>query len=180
MKCSLGILDFQISSLSHSIVFLYSFALIIEEGFLISPCYSFKLCIQMNISFLFSFAFSLASLLFSAIYKASSDNYFVSLHFFFLGMVLITASCTMSWTSVHSSSGILSIRSNPLNLFVTSTIKSQEIWFRSYLNGLVVFPTFFNLNLNLAIRNSSSEPQSAPSFVFADCIEFLHVWLQRM
>ena len=30
----------KISSLSHSIVFLYFFALITEEGFLISPCYS--------------------------------------------------------------------------------------------------------------------------------------------
>ena len=27
-----------------------------------------------------------------------------------------------------------------------------------YLNGLVVFPTFFNLSLNLAIRSSWSEP----------------------
>ena len=38
------------------------------------------------------------------------------LPFFFLVMVLITASCTMSWTSVHSSSGTVSIRSNPWNL----------------------------------------------------------------
>ena len=36
----------------------------------------------------------LASLLFSAICKASSDNYFAFLHFFFLGVVLITAFCT--------------------------------------------------------------------------------------
>ena len=59
MKCSLGISNFlkEISSLSHSIVFLYFFALITEEGFLISPCYSLELCIQMDISFLFSFAF---------------------------------------------------------------------------------------------------------------------------
>ena len=59
MKCSLGISNFleEISSVSHSIVFLYFFALITEEGFLISPCYSLKLCIQMGISFLFSFAF---------------------------------------------------------------------------------------------------------------------------
>ena len=64
----------------------------------------------------------LASFLFSAIYKALSDNCFAFLHFFFLGMVLITASCTMSWTFIHSSSGTLSIRSNPLNLFVTSTV----------------------------------------------------------
>ena len=37
-------------------------------------------------------------------------------HFFLLGMVLIPVSCTTSRTSVHSSSGTLSIRSNPLNL----------------------------------------------------------------
>ena len=36
----------------------------------------------------------LASPLFSAVCKASSDNCFAFLHFFFLGMVLITASCT--------------------------------------------------------------------------------------
>ena len=63
-----------------------------------------------------------ACLVFSAICKASSDNHFAFLHFFFLGMVLITTSCTVSWSPIHSSSGSLSIRSNPLNLFVTSTV----------------------------------------------------------
>ena len=54
------------------------------------------------------FPLPLTSLLFSAIYKASSDNHFALLHFFFLGMLLITVhSCTVSWTSVHSSSGTL-------------------------------------------------------------------------
>ena len=48
------------------------------------------------------------------------------------------------------------------------------------LNGLVVFPTFFNLSLNLAIRSSVSEPQSAPGLVFADCIELYYPWLQRI
>ena len=38
----------------------------------------------------------------------------------------------------------------------------------------MVFPTFFNLSLNLAIRSSWSEPQSAPGLVFVDCIELLH------
>src|SRR5574337_1022515 len=59
MKSSFGISDFleEISSLSHSVVFLYFFALIAEKGFLISSCYSLELCIQMFISFLFSFAF---------------------------------------------------------------------------------------------------------------------------
>ena len=61
-----------------------------------------------------------ASLLFTAVYKASSDSHFAFLHFFFLGMVLIPVSCTMSWISIHSSSGTLSIRSSPLNLFVKS------------------------------------------------------------
>ena len=36
----------------------------------------------------------------------------------------------------------------------------------------MVSPTFFNLSLNLAIRSSLSEPQSAaPGLIFADCIE---------
>ena len=63
MKCSLGISDFldEICSLSHSVVFLYFFALIAEEGFLISSCYSLELCIQMPISLLFSFGFRVSS-----------------------------------------------------------------------------------------------------------------------
>jgi len=121
MKCSLGISNFleEMSSLSHSTVSLNFFALITEEGFLISPCYSLKLCIQMDLSSFCPLPFS--SLLFSAICKASSDNHFAFLHFF-LGMVLITASCKMLQTSVHSSLGTLSVRSNPLHLFVTSTV----------------------------------------------------------
>ena len=65
MKCSCGISNFleEISSLSHSIIFLYFFALITEEGFLISPYYSLELYIQMGIYFLFSFAFSFSSFL---------------------------------------------------------------------------------------------------------------------
>ena len=67
MKYSLGISHFleEISSLFHSIVFLYFFALITEVGFLISPCYS---------SELFFSPLPLASLLFTAICKASSDS----------------------------------------------------------------------------------------------------------
>ena len=56
MKCSLGIFNFleEISSHSHSVVFLHFFALITKKGFLISPCYSLQLCIWMGISFLLS------------------------------------------------------------------------------------------------------------------------------
>ena len=65
MKCSLGVSTFldKIPSLSHSTVFLYFFALIAEEGFLVSPCYSLELCIQVGVSFLLSFAFSFSSFL---------------------------------------------------------------------------------------------------------------------
>ena len=59
-------------------------------------------------------------------------------------MVLITASCTLSRTSVHSSSGTLS---DPIPWIYSSfPLYNHRIWFRSYLNGLVVFPTVFNLS----------------------------------
>ena len=65
MKYSLGISNFleEISRLFHSIVFFHFFALITEQGFLISPCYSLELCIQMGISLLFSFASCFSSFL---------------------------------------------------------------------------------------------------------------------
>ena len=67
----------EISNLSHSIVFFYFFALVTEEDFLISLYHSLELCIQMGVSFLFSFAFHFYS--FSTVCEASS------LHFFFGG-----------------------------------------------------------------------------------------------
>ena len=76
MKCSLGISDFLevISSLSHSVVFLYFFALIAEEAFLISSCYSWNSafrCLYLSFTPLL-----FAPLLFTAICKASSDSHF--------------------------------------------------------------------------------------------------------
>ena len=47
-------------------------------------------------------------LLFTAICKASPDSHCAFLPFFSAGMVLIPVSCTVSQTSVHSSSGTLS------------------------------------------------------------------------
>ena len=101
MKCSPGIFNFleEISCLSHSVVFLYFLVLIAEEGFLISPCSSLELCIQMLICSFSPLLFT--SLPFTAICKASSDSHFAFLHFFSMGMVLILVSCTMSRTSVH-------------------------------------------------------------------------------
>ena len=90
MKYSVVISNFleEISSLSHSVVSLYFFALITEECFLIAPCYSLELCIQTGVSFS---PLPFPSLLFSALCKASSDKHLAFLLLFFLRMVLITA-----------------------------------------------------------------------------------------
>ena len=76
----------EISSLSQSIVFLCFFALIAEEGFLISPCYSLGLCFQMGISFLFSFAFRISS--FHSYLKGLLRQSFCLFAFLFLGGAL--------------------------------------------------------------------------------------------
>ena len=50
MDCSLEISNYleEIFSPSHSIILLYFFALFTYKGSLISPCYSFELCLQMG------------------------------------------------------------------------------------------------------------------------------------
>ena len=70
MKCSLGISNFleEISSLWHSIVFVYFLALITEEVFPISPCYSLELCTQMGISNPNPFLLCLLLLFFSQLF----------------------------------------------------------------------------------------------------------------
>ena len=108
MKSSLGISNFleKICSLSHSIVFLYCLHWSLRKAFLS------LLAILWNSAFKQVYLpfspLSFTSLVFKGICKASSDNHFAFLPFFFLGMVLITAFCTMSRTSFFSSSGTLS------------------------------------------------------------------------
>ena len=119
-------------------------SLIFLKKSLVFPFYCFLLflCIVLRKAFLylltilwnsefrwicFSFSPLPFTFLFSAICKASSDNHLAFLHFFFLSIVLIPASCTMSRTSVHSSSDSLSIRSNPLNLFVTKRLSQGSL-----------------------------------------------------
>ena len=102
---------------TYNIVFLYFYALLLRKAYLS------LLAILWNSAFKWVYlSFSpllFASLLYTAIFRASSDSHFAFLHLFFLRMVLIPVSCAMSWTSVHSSSGTLSIKSSPLNLFFT-------------------------------------------------------------
>ena len=112
--------------LKGSLVFHILFFSCVSLHLLLRKSFSSLLPILWNSAFKWVYlSFSLwpfAYLLFKAIYKASSDDHFVFLQFFYLGMLLIPASCTMWQTSVHSSSGTLSISSNPLNLFLTSTV----------------------------------------------------------
>ena len=62
--------------------------------------------------YVFPFLLCLTLLFFSQLFvRPSQTTILAFLHFFFLGMVLITDSCTMSRTFIHSSSGTLSIRS---------------------------------------------------------------------
>jgi len=184
MKCSLGISDFleEISSLSQSI-FLYFFTLVPEEGFLISPCYSLELCIQLSISFLFPFAFSF--LLFSTIWKALLDNCFA----FFI-------SFTWGW-----SWSIPPVQCHKLPSIVLQALCLSDLNSWTYLSlplynpkGFIYiipewsrgFPYFFQIksefgNKEIMLLNFCfAEPQSSPGLVFADCIELLHLWLQRI
>ena len=106
-SCGFWLRAWQISSLvlrhwEGLISTIIRFALIAEEGFLISSCHSLELCIRcLYLSF---FPLLFACLLFTAICKASPDSHFAFLHFFSMGMVLIPVSCTMSRTSFHSTS----------------------------------------------------------------------------
>ena len=103
MKYSLGISNFleEISSLS---ILLFSST---------SLHCSWKKTFVLFFHFLWNSAFSwiylsgspllFASLLSSAVCKASSDNHFAFLHFFLFCMVLVTDSYTVLYTSIHRS-----------------------------------------------------------------------------
>ena len=92
MKCTLGILIFLTSSLVFPILLFSSISL----HWSLKKAYLPLLAIIWNSAFRWVYlSFSplpFSSLLFSAICKASSDNRFAFLHFFFLKMVLIILS----------------------------------------------------------------------------------------
>ena len=83
--------------------------------------------------YLFLSLWPFTSLLFSAVCKSFSDNHLPFSFFFGGAMVLVTAFYTVLQISIHGSSGTLSSRSNPLNLFVTSTLKEVTLSKYSFL-----------------------------------------------
>ena len=121
MNCSLGISNFPavISSLSLSIFSSISLHWSLREAFL-SVLLFFGTLHSNGYIFLFLLCLSRSSFL--SYWEGLLRQPFCLFAFLFLGMVLITASCAVLPTSVHSSSGPLSIRSNPLNLSFTSTV----------------------------------------------------------
>ena len=177
MKYFFGISNIleAISSLSHSIVSLYFFALITEETFLISPCYSLELCIQLDVSFIFSFAF--ASLLFSAIVRPPQTT---------ILPFCISFSWRWSWSlppvQCHEPLSIV-LQALCLSdlipwIYLSLPLYNCKGFDLGHTSMIQWFSLFFNLSLNFAIRSSWSETQSALSLVFADCKELLCLWLQ--
>ena len=103
MKCPLGISNF-LEDISNFLFYYFPLFLCTDHwGRLSYLSLLFSGTLHSN-GYIFPFFSPLpfASLLFTSICKASSDNHFAFLRFFFLEMVLITASCTMSQTSIHS------------------------------------------------------------------------------
>ena len=164
--------------LVFSILLLSSFfALVTEEGFLISPCYSLELCIQMGISFFFSFAFCFSSQLFVRPPQTTILPFCISFSWGW-SWSLPPVQCHEPLSIVHQAvclSDVIPWIYVSLSLYNRKGFDLGHTWI-----GRVVFPTFFNLSLNLAVRISWSEPHSAPSLVFADCIKLLHLCLQRI
>ena len=95
-----------------------------------------------SVGHVFPFLLCLLLFLFSQLFVRPPQRTTFPSWIFFFGIVLVTAFCTVLWTSVHSSSGTLLTRSSPLNLFIISTVNPFRFWFKSYLADLVFSPSF--------------------------------------
>ena len=125
MKCSLGVSNFleEISSLLILLFLLFLFSDHCGRLSYLSLLF-FGTLHSDGWCFLFFLAFSFSSFLSSLL--GLLRQLFAILHFSFLGIVLITASY-----KYHEPPSIvsdtLSLRSNPLNLFVTSTVIVRDL-----------------------------------------------------
>ena len=131
MKCSLGISHFLEEISSFPFCCFPLFALITEEGFLISPCYSLELCIQMFISFLSFFAFSFSSFL--SYLQGLLRHLFCFLHFlYFFALITEESFLLFPFCSLE-----LYIQMDITSLFTLAFCFSS---FLSYLQGLLRQP----------------------------------------
>ena len=99
MKCFLGISNFLRRSLVSPILLFSSISLHCSLKAFLS-LFAVLWNSAFSLVYLSFSPLSFASLLFLAIYKTSWDNHFAFLHFFFFGMVLGTASCTVLHTDI--------------------------------------------------------------------------------
>ena len=167
MKHSLETLIFLMRSLGFPILLLFSISLHWSlRNALLSP-----LAILWNSVFrwvYFPFLFCLSLLFFFQLFVRTPRTTF--LHFFFLGMVLIMppVQChkPLIVLQVLYLSDLIPWNYLTLLLYNCKGFDLGHTWIISLFSLL-----FFNLYLNFAI-SSWSEPQSAPSLVFAYCISF--------
>ena len=160
-------------SLDNSIVFLYFFAWFIEEGLLISPYYSLKFCIQSGI-YIISFLLCFSSVFFPQLFVQPPQTITLP--------SCISFSLWWFWSlPVVQCHKPLSIVLQTLCLpdlipwiYSSPPLHNDKGFDLGHTDGLVVFPTFFSLSLNFAIRSWWSESQSASGLVFVNCIELLH------
>ena len=180
MRCSLGISSFleEISSLSCSIVFLFlcidhlgslSYLSLLFFGTLHSNGYSFPFILCLSLLFFLQ--------LFVRPPQTTILPFFISFSWGW-SLSLPPVQCQEPLSIVLQ--GLYPSDLIPWIYLSLLLYNCKRFYLGHNLNGLVVFPTFFNLSLNLAIRGSWSEPQSAVSLVFADCTELLHLWLERI
>ena len=172
MKSSFGMSNFleEIFSISHSVIFLYFFALISEEGFLISPCFSLELCIQMGRTFLFSFTFSFC---FSAICKALLDTVLP---------FCISFSWGWSWSPppvwCHESPSIV-LQVICLSDLIPWIYLSLPLYNRKGFDlGHSDFPYFLQFKSEFCKKEFMI--WAIVSLIFTDCIELFHLSLQRI
>ena len=157
MKCSLDISNFleEISSLSHSIAFLYFFHWSLRKAFLSLLAILWKCafrCVYLSFSPL-----PFTCLLFPAICKPYQTT-------------ILPFCISFSWGGFGSPPPVQCYEPPSIILWALCLsdlipwiylslllYNHKGLWFRSYVNGLMVFPTFFKLGLNFAIRSSRSD-----------------------
>ena len=122
VKYSLNSSNFleEIFNLSHSIVF----PLFLCTVHWRRPSYLSLLFFETlhSTGYVFPFLPCLSLLFFPQIFVKSPQTPLFLLPFSFLWMIVATTSCTMLQTSIHSASGTLPTKSNPLNLFIISSV----------------------------------------------------------
>ena len=177
MKCSLGISNFleEISSLSHSVVFLYFFALIAEEG-----SYLFLLFFGTlhSDAYIFPFLLCFSPLFFWQLFVRPPQTailLFCSSFPWGWSWSLSPVQCHKPPSIVHQA---LCLSDLIPWIYFSLPLYSHKGFNLGHTSNS--FPYFLQFKPEFCNRGSWSEPQLATGLVFANCIELFHLWLQRI